>query len=85
MGILRGGGAADHGLALGVLAVARNGGYLENATHRFVEREFREDLRRVLRHKLRRYSVALGQELQGFPEGEGFKRCFPDFGSMHPT
>jgi len=43
--MLRGGGAADHGLALEVLAVARNGGYLENAAHRFVAREFGEELR----------------------------------------
>jgi len=66
--MLRDGEASDHRLALGVLAVARNGGYLENATLRFVEREFEEDPRGVLRHKLGRYSDMLGRGLRGPPE-----------------
>jgi len=59
--MLRYGGTADYGLTLGVLAVVRNGGYLENATHRFVAREFGEDLKRVLRHELRRRGAMLGR------------------------
>jgi len=66
--MLRGGGAAEHGLALEVLAVARNGGYLESATHRFVEREFGEELGRVLQHELRRHGTTLGRGLRGYPD-----------------
>ena len=48
LGVLREDGTVDYGLALEVLAVARSDEYLKNAILRFVVREFREDLKRML-------------------------------------
>jgi len=48
LGILRDDGTVDYGLALEVLAIARNDEYLKNAILRFVSQEFREDLKKML-------------------------------------
>ena len=48
LGILRDDGSVDYGLALEVLALAKNDEYLKNAVLRFVVQEFREDLKKML-------------------------------------
>ena len=48
LGILRDDGTVDYGLALEVLALAKNDEYLKNAILRFVVQEFREDLKKML-------------------------------------
>jgi Uncharacterized protein conserved in archaea len=48
LGVLREDGSVDYGLALEVLAIARNDEYLKNALLRFVMQEFREDLKKML-------------------------------------
>ena len=48
LGIVREDGAVDYGLALEVLALAKNDEYLKNAILRFVVQEFREDLKKML-------------------------------------
>lgn len=48
LGILREDGTVDYGLALEILAVARDDEYLKNAILRFVMQEFREDLKKML-------------------------------------
>ncbi len=48
LGILGEDGGIDYGLALEVLALAKNDEYLKNAILRFVAQEFREDLKKML-------------------------------------
>ena len=48
LGILRDDGTIDYGLALEILAVAKDDEYLKNALLRFVVQEFREDLKKML-------------------------------------
>ncbi len=48
LGILREDGSIDYGLALEVLAFAKNDEYLKQALLRFVVQEFREDLKKML-------------------------------------
>jgi len=48
LGVLRDDGTVDYGLALEILAIARNDEYLKNALLRFVVQEFREDLKKML-------------------------------------
>ena len=47
LGILREDGSIDYGLALEVLALAKNDEYLKQALLRFVVQEFREDLKKM--------------------------------------
>jgi len=48
IGVLKNDGAVDYSLALEILAVAKDDGYLKNALLRFVAQEFRGDLRKML-------------------------------------
>jgi len=48
LGVLRDDGTVDYGLALEILAIARNDEYLKNALLRFIAQEFREDLKKML-------------------------------------
>lgn len=48
LGVVRGDGSIDYGLALRILVLASRDEYLKNAILRFVVREFRDDIRRML-------------------------------------
>jgi intergrase/recombinase len=48
LGVVRDDGTIDYGLALEILAIARDDEYLKNALLRFIVREFREDLKKML-------------------------------------
>jgi len=48
LGVVREDGVVDYGLALKILALAARDEYLKNAILSFVEREFREELRKML-------------------------------------
>jgi len=48
LGVVRGDGTVDYGVALKILAVAARDEYLKNAILRFVVENFREDLRKML-------------------------------------
>jgi len=60
LGILRDDGTIDYSLALEILAVAKDDEYLKNALLRFVVQEFREDLKKNARHKLRGRNPKVG-------------------------
>ena len=48
LGVVRGDGVIDYGLALKILGIASRDEYLKNAILNFVVREFRDDLRKML-------------------------------------
>lgn len=48
LGVIRDDGSIDYGVALEILALAKNDEYLKQAILRFVVQEFREDLRKML-------------------------------------
>ncbi|RLG86769.1 MAG: integrase [Thermoprotei archaeon] len=48
LGVVRGDGVVDYGLALKILGIASRDEYLKNAILNFVVREFRDELRKIL-------------------------------------
>jgi len=69
LGILRDDGTVDYGLALEVLAIARNDGYLKNAILRFVAQGFRRP-QEDAGSELHGHSAPLGRGLRGVPTRE---------------